>query len=199
MGRFSSDPPMDGALMRKTLSILVVVAVAGCGDPETSDDRGYTKAPLETPGLLVTGEPESAVDVELVLEPGLTGAVGAETEERAGAGAAGTEAPSAEEAELAPGVTQEQFDEGEQLFAGQGGCQACHGPGGSGSQLAPDLTDDEWLHVPAPEVDALAEVIRSGVAQPVEYAAPMPAMGGASLSEDQVQALAAYVASMAGS
>lgn len=33
-----------------TLSALVLL---GCGDQETSDNRGYTKAPLENPGLTI--------------------------------------------------------------------------------------------------------------------------------------------------
>lgn len=110
----------------------------------------------------------------------------------------GGEQPEAEaqQATLAPGVTQEQFDLGEQVFSGQGGCMACHGPSGGGSQLGPDLTDDQWLHVDGPDVDALATVIREGVAQPVEAPAPMPPMGGANLSDEQLQAVSAYVASI---
>jgi hypothetical protein len=33
-----------------------VIAVSACGDPETNDDRGYTKAPLEKPTVLIGGE-----------------------------------------------------------------------------------------------------------------------------------------------
>jgi mono/diheme cytochrome c family protein len=39
----------------------------------------------------------------------------------------------------------------------------------------------------------IARTIAQGVSQPKQYRAPMPAMGGAELSPDQVQALAAYV------
>ena len=42
-------------------------------------------------------------------------------------------------------------------------------------------------------VDAIAATITAGVSQPKQYRAPMPAMGGAQLSADQVSALAAYV------
>lgn len=181
--------------MRKMVLAVGVLALAACGDPATEDGRGYTKAPLENPGLLIAGEPESVSDVEIALEPGLTALPPAEETETGGTGggeAAGTD----DEVALAAGVTREQFDEGKQLFSGQGACMACHGPDGSGSQLAPDLTDDEWLHVDAPEVDAVAAVIQNGVAEPKEFAAPMPPMGGADLSEDQVQSLAAYIASI---
>lgn len=117
--------------------------------------------------------------------------------------AAETGAPQAEPAAqepvtLAEGVTQEQFDMGQQLFTGQGGCQACHGPQALGTQLAPNLKDDEWINISDPTVEQIAELIRTGVQQPVEHPAPMPPFGGANLNEEQVQALAAYVASIGG-
>jgi mono/diheme cytochrome c family protein len=180
--------------MRKILLGVIAVALAGCGDPATEDARGYTKAPLEAPGLLIAGEPESAARVPTTLEPGLTARDPEEAEEPTAPG--GEESAPAAEVALAPGVTQAQFDRGAQLFTGSGGCMACHGMDGGGSQLGPDLTDAEWLHVDAPEADVIAQVIRDGVAEPIEYPAPMPPMGGASLSADQVEALAAYVASI---
>lgn len=97
---------------------------------------------------------------------------------------------------LAEGVTQEQFDQGRQLFTGQGGCHACHNPQATGTQLAPDLTDSEWLNVSGPNMEEITELINTGVPQPVEHPAPMPPMGGANLTDEQVQSLAAYVASI---
>lgn len=94
------------------------------------------------------------------------------------------------------GATQEQVEEGRQLFSGQGGCQACHNPQATGTQLAPDLTDDEWINISSPDVEEIVELIRTGVPQPVEHPAPMPPMGGASLDDEQIQALAAYVAAI---
>jgi mono/diheme cytochrome c family protein len=96
-------------------------------------------------------------------------------------------------ADLPEGVTQEDFVEGRRLFAGPGGCAACHGPQATGTQLGPDLTDDQWLNVAEPSMDELMRVIREGVQQPVQYPAPMPAMGGARLTDDQIHALAAYI------
>jgi mono/diheme cytochrome c family protein len=174
------------------------VALAGCGDPATEDSRGYTKAPLEAPGLLVAGEPESVAEVPVTLEPGLTARDPEAARAPAGESQPSESSSSSAETALAAGVTQAEYDEGERLFGGAGGCMACHGMDGGGSQLAPSLVDDEWLHMDAPGVDALAAVIRDGVADPQQYPAPMPAMGGASLSEDQVRALAGYVASIAG-
>ena len=101
-----------------------------------------------------------------------------------------------QQATLAPGVTQAQFDQGRQLFTGAGGCQACHGPTATGTQLAPDLTDDTWINISGPVMEEITQLIRTGVAQPKEHPAPMPPMGGANLNDEQIQALAAYVASI---
>lgn len=117
------------------------------------------------------------------------------------------EAPAAEtggaaapqqEVSLAEGVTREQYDQGRQLFTGQGGCHACHGPNATGTQLAPDLTDDEWINIAEPSVEAVVSLIQTGVPQPEQHPAPMPPMGGANLNDDQVRALAGYVLSIAG-
>lgn len=190
--------------------VVVVVTWSACGDPETNDRRGYTKAPLEDPGLLVGGEeatPMAALGTPERTEPVLPEAgPAAESAPEAGGGPAGAPTGAAPDAggaaagevALPPGVTEEQVEEGRQLFSGQAGCMACHGPNAGGSTLAPDLTDDEWLHLSDPGVDALAELIISGVPEPQQYPAPMPPMGGANLSDEQVRALAAYVASLGG-
>jgi mono/diheme cytochrome c family protein len=187
--------------MRTVLLLALVMALAACGDPATEDARGYTKAPLEEPGLLISGEPDAGLGTARIpLEPGLKGVEPAAFDRPAQAAGGGQDGGGGEDAPvaLAPGVTRAQFDQGGALFAGQGGCQACHGQEGSGGMLGPDLTDDQWLHVEAPDVSGLADVIRSGVTDPVEYPGPMPAMGGASLTEEQIEALAGYVASLSG-
>lgn len=183
-------------MRRRALMAALALGALACGDPDPDAERGYTKAPLENPGLLVGGEDPSPMAA--MGEPDLLRSedpAGADFESVEGEGepAAGEE----QAVSLAPGVTQEQFDEGQQLFSGQAGCQACHGQNAGGSQLGPDLTDAEWLHISGPEVDELAQVITTGVTQPQEYPAPMPPMGGANLNDQQVQALAGYLASLA--
>jgi mono/diheme cytochrome c family protein len=96
-------------------------------------------------------------------------------------------------ANLPEGVTQEQFQEGQQLFTGQGACHACHGPQATGTQLAPDLTDAEWINVSGRNYDEIVQLIHTGVPQPQEHPGPMPPLGGANLNDQQVEALAAYV------
>ena len=48
-------------MRRSVLPFIVAVALAGCGDAETSDTRGYTKAPLERPNALIDSEEPSAM------------------------------------------------------------------------------------------------------------------------------------------
>jgi hypothetical protein len=67
--------------MRRRFVCLAFCAVAlllGCGDPATTDRRGYTKAPLERPGLVIRsaehhdlrrfGRPQLPVAQEIELE-----------------------------------------------------------------------------------------------------------------------------------
>lgn len=127
---------------------------------------------------------------------------GAEMEDAPPAAETDAGAPAAaqpggqQEVNLPEGVTQAAYDQGRQLFTSQGGCHACHGPQATGTQLAPDLTDSEWINVSGPNLEEVVELIKTGVPQPVEHPAPMPPMGGASLSDDQVEALAAYVVTL---
>ena len=66
---------------------------------------------------------------------------------------------------------------------------------GVGGPLAPPLNDTTWLNVDG-SYDAIVGLIKSGVPQPKQFPAAMPAMGGAQLTEDQIKALAAYVYSI---
>jgi glucose/arabinose dehydrogenase/mono/diheme cytochrome c family protein len=94
-----------------------------------------------------------------------------------------------------PGATQEMVALGDRIYHGQVGgasCAGCHGSSGKGSPLGPDLTDTKWLWSDG-SYSGIAKTITDGVMQPKEYRSPMPPMGGAQLTPDQVSALAAYV------
>lgn len=97
---------------------------------------------------------------------------------------------------LPEGVTAEMVTQGQQIFTGTGLCYTCHGPDGTGTPLAPNLTDVTWINVDG-SYDAIVGVVTSGVAQPKEHPAPMPPLGGAQLTPDQLRAVAAYVYSRA--
>jgi mono/diheme cytochrome c family protein len=113
---------------------------------------------------------------------------GAATGGAAGGGAAG-----------AANITPAMVAEGDSIFHGRkagGLCFSCHGPDGKGTATGPNLTDNEWLDADNGSYDAIVQTITTGVSQPKKYPAPMPPMGGASLSPDQVRAVAAYVYSL---
>ncbi len=94
-----------------------------------------------------------------------------------------------------PAVDKKLVAAGRGIFTGPGNCQMCHGADAKGTPLAPDLTDATWLNVDG-SYAAIAGLVRSGVAKPKKYPAPMPPMGGASLAAGQVCAVAAYVYSL---
>jgi mono/diheme cytochrome c family protein len=102
-------------------------------------------------------------------------------------------------AEAAPGREvhglEAQDTAGKAIYMGKGLCQACHGPDGKGTALAPDLTDKEWLHADG-TVATVAKVVKEGVAQPKKHPAPMPPMGGAQLTDAEIQAVSQYVVSL---
>jgi mono/diheme cytochrome c family protein len=95
------------------------------------------------------------------------------------------------------GTEAAQVAMGDSIFKGQLGggiCYTCHGPDARGTTLAPDLTDTLWLNGDGSR-DFIASTVRTGVPQPKQFAAPMPAFEQA-LTADQVNAVAAYVHSL---
>jgi mono/diheme cytochrome c family protein len=94
--------------------------------------------------------------------------------------------------QLPEGVTQEMVAQGQELF-NQVVCWTCHGQNATGGPLAPALNDQQWLNVEG-SFESILEVIHTGVPSPVQYtASPMPPMGGAQLTEEQMRQLAAYI------
>jgi glucose/arabinose dehydrogenase/mono/diheme cytochrome c family protein len=105
------------------------------------------------------------------------------------AGAAASNLPVPE------GATREMVTLGERIYSGQVGgaaCTGCHGESGQGTPLGPDLTGKKWLWSDG-SYAGIAKTITEGVSQPKQYRSPMPPMGGAQLTPDQISALAAYV------
>jgi mono/diheme cytochrome c family protein len=96
-------------------------------------------------------------------------------------------------ANLPPGVTAQMVSQGQQLYGTV--CVACHGAGGTGGPLGPALNDQNWIHITG-EYEEIVNITRTGVAQPREYPAPMPAMGGGNFNDEQLRAIAAYVYSI---
>ena len=87
---------------------------------------------------------------------------------------------------------------GERIYRGQVGgatCTGCHGDSGQGTPLGPNLKGNKWLWSDG-SYAGIKKSIAEGVPQPKQYRSPMPPMGGAQLTPEQVSALAAYVWSL---
>jgi glucose/arabinose dehydrogenase/cytochrome c5 len=105
----------------------------------------------------------------------------------AGSATAGLSAP--------PGATPAMVALGDRVYHGQvagATCTGCHGNDAKGSPLGPDLTANKWLWSNG-SYAGIAATVAGGVAHPKNYRSPMPAMGGAQLSSDQVMAVSAYI------
>ena len=61
-----------------------------------------------------------------------------------------------------------------------------------GTPLAPDLTMKNWIWGDG-SLQSITEIITNGVPNLKNFRQPMPPLGGAQLSQDQVKAVAAYV------
>jgi glucose/arabinose dehydrogenase/mono/diheme cytochrome c family protein len=93
------------------------------------------------------------------------------------------------------GASKEMVVLGDRIYHGQVGgaaCTGCHGANATGTPLGPDLSGKHWLWGDG-SYAAIAKIISAGVPQPKQYRSPMPPMGGAQLSSDQVSAVAAYI------
>ncbi len=96
------------------------------------------------------------------------------------------------------GATPEMVALGAKIYHGQVGgaaCTGCHGQSAEGTTLGPDLTGKKWLWGDG-SYASITKTITDGVSQPKQYRSPMPPMGGAQLSAEQVSAVAAYIWSL---
>lgn len=94
-----------------------------------------------------------------------------------------------------PGATAEQVALGRRIFHGEaagGTCSGCHGSEGAGGGMGSTLNKGQWLTSDG-SLAGIAKVVREGVPEPKEHAVPMPALGGAQLSDADVAAVSAYV------
>lgn len=94
-----------------------------------------------------------------------------------------------------PGATPAIVALGDRVYHGRvaaGTCAGCHGTEGQGTPLGPDLTAGQWAWSNG-SLRGIERTIREGVPKPKKYRSPMPPMGGAQLTRQQVRAVAAYV------
>lgn len=172
---------------RTTASMLALIGlVTACGGPEPDEADG--------PAVERAPRPEERGDLPMPMRDRM-----GDMHDRMMGGGSPGEAPEATAASASapgcPDIDGALVERGRELFGGAGACYTCHGGDAAGTQLAPDLTDAEWLNTDG-SYASIAEVVRTGVSEPVRFPAPMPPMGGASLSREQLCAVAGYVYSL---
>jgi mono/diheme cytochrome c family protein len=97
-----------------------------------------------------------------------------------------------------PGATSKEVALGKKIFHGEiagATCAGCHGADGIGTPVGADLSSGTWLWGDG-SLAAITETIRNGVLEPKEHLGAMPPMGGVQLSDENLQAVAAYVWSL---
>jgi mono/diheme cytochrome c family protein len=166
---------MSARLLAGTASLAsALVLLLGCGGSDKTAKSDTSAAAAPAAGATATPTPA----------PADTARAPADTA-KAAAGGAG-------------GVSPKLVALGDSIFHGQVGgaaCTACHGQDAKGTPVGPNLTDNEWLQADG-TLEGIAKVITTGVPQPKKAPAPMPPKGGAALTDEQVEAVAAYVYSL---
>ena len=107
--------------------------------------------------------------------------------------------PAKPDAAAPPGgaapYSPELVAKGDALFHGSGNCYACHGNKAEGL-VGPNLTDAEWIHSKGSYEEIVAQINHGVPKEEAKSGIAMPPKGGATLSDDDVKAIAAYVHSL---
>ena len=174
--------------------VVVAGLLSGCGggDKPPAGDAG-------TPSGGAPATPPPAIDTQPAADTQSASGTQAPGDTQAPAGAAGATGTGSGAAGGGGGeASPKLLALGDSIFHGQAGggtCYACHGQDGKGSGVGPNLTDGEWLNTDG-SLEGIAKTIKSGVPSPKKAPAPMPPMGGAALTDEQVQAVAGYAYSL---
>jgi len=99
-------------------------------------------------------------------------------------------------AQASAAVTPAAIAKGDTIFHTKGNCYACHGAKAQGAAVGPNLTDAEWIHSDG-SYDAIVKQVVAGITkEQAKSGIPMPAKGGSTIADDEVNAVAAYVYSL---
>jgi mono/diheme cytochrome c family protein len=206
------------ATTQASVFLLLVLAACGGGDragqadttgmasapPPSTDQAAVTPAPGSTTTGMAPAAPDSAATVSSRDSAKASSPAAQDTGKMASASQdtgkkAAAAKPAAKPAGGASGPTSPALIAlGDSIFHGQvagGTCTACHGQDAKGTAVAPDLTDNQWLNGDG-SYQFIVHTVHTGVPQPKQHPAPMPPMGGATLTDAQVNAVAAYVYSL---
>lgn len=96
---------------------------------------------------------------------------------------------------LPQGVTQDMIVAGNTVYHGPGLCYACHGPTAQGL-VGPSLVDTVWIHIKGSYPEIVTQVLGGVTKEASTTGVPMPPRGGASINDEQVRAVSAYVWSL---
>ena len=108
-----------------------------------------------------------------------------------------TTAPAAGQSATADSlaITPALIARGDTVYHGAGNCYACHGSKAEGL-VGPNLVDAEWIHSKGTYEDIVAQINRGVDKEQAKSGIPMPPKGGATISDEDVRAVAAYVYSL---
>ena len=177
---------------------LAVLSVAACSRNRPSDDTSMGQ-PTDTRPDTASARPE-----ETAVRPDTTTSRPDTTTNTADTSRTNTDSTSANQTDstsanangAAAGDTAGQIAMGDSIFMSKVGgknCQSCHGRDAKGTTMAPDLTDNKWLHGDG-SLEFIKQIVRNGVQQPKKHSSGMPAFKN-TFSEEQINAIAAYVRS----
>ncbi len=93
---------------------------------------------------------------------------------------------------LPPGVTSAMVERGRTIFEGEGLCHTCHGIDATG-EFGPNLTNPAWWHGKGSYLSIVQRVLMGVPASQSILGIAMPARGGSTISDAEVQSVAAYV------
>jgi mono/diheme cytochrome c family protein len=105
------------------------------------------------------------------------------------------EAPAPASPGAAASYSPELVAKGDALFHASGNCYACHGSNAEGL-VGPNLADAEWVHSKGSYDEIVAQINHGVTKEESKSGIVMPPKGGATLSDDDVNAIAAYVYSL---
>jgi mono/diheme cytochrome c family protein len=105
------------------------------------------------------------------------------------------EAPAPASPGAAATYSPELVAKGDALFHASGNCYACHGSNAEGL-VGPNLTDAEWIHSKGSYDEIVAQINHGVTKEESKSGIVMPPKGGATLSDDDVKSIAAYVYSL---